>query len=256
MSLKSYKLKTYIISTDQLVNNTSSITIISLIIIGHMNINFTDTTIQAAFIGFVGALIAAFGASYLTVLQTNSKDKKKHSEQLRIVHQSLILNIQDFYLPKLYAIVKQEDEFIETLKKKSKSHKIPYTSFLNIDIFSIAENIYLTEIFLEKRISTAIIYDIKYKIDYLKNRNPRSILLSYNKTLNQLIKKKEKEVSFIYSIPGKTQIFQNRKITEINDRYDKVFINIEEVYITKLKNSTKQISHTINSLEDLIKKLK
>lgn len=138
MNLKTYKSNTYTTKTDKLVNYVSSIIILLLIIIGQMNINLTDPTIQAAIISILGAIIAAFGASYLTTYLTDRKEKRAYKKRMLQTKDALFKLLNNNYLHIIKLEVLEYKEYYSLLMNNQyPSIILSDRKILSIDVFEI-----------------------------------------------------------------------------------------------------------------------
>lgn len=180
------------------VFKTSLLLILILIIIGNMDINFTDTTIQAAFLSILGAIIAAFGAAYLTVLFTNRKEKIKEKHHLKLQTENLISILEESILPKI-VLLKKNCEDVEIILESNNYNEVIFYHvedpfIFNMDLLSIIDRYNILDILKKHKISPSVFFNLLVTMESFKQNNTLSIsndfdesrTLYYNETIKGL----------------------------------------------------------------------
>lgn len=262
---------------DITVIRVSLVLILILIFIGHMNINFSDSTIQAAFIGVVGALIAGFGASYLTIKFTDRKERKQKKEHLETVRNAIINLLSNEYLYNLTILkdsAKNLEQFINTQHNKFKSNiannwqeeknssydnqllSFNDTHFLKNSLLVFFDKDDLLKIFVDKRIEVSILYGILNMYERIANENPLKIYDIYNSEYEKIAIRNQSDLKDLHVLyqPNST-IFKREEhsIKQISiSNIHSLFIETSE----RAKNYFEDLNTAIEYTSMVINKLK
>ncbi|WP_286432610.1 hypothetical protein [Myroides odoratimimus] len=185
-----------------------------------MNINFTDSTIQAALIGVIGALIAGFGAAYITIKLTDRKEKKQRKEHLDTVRLAVINLLSNEYLYNLEQLKEstkklgkfihdKHDEFNLNIatnwQEEAESHSEELlsfndTHFLKFGLLVFFDKDDLLKIFVSKNIEVSILYGILNMYERIANENPLKIYDSYDSEYEKIAAKNQEGLKNLYSM--------------------------------------------------------
>ncbi|AJH16424.1 hypothetical protein [Myroides profundi] len=240
-----------------------------------MNINLTDPTIQAAFIGVIGALIAGFGAAYTTIQLTDRKERRQKKDHLLIIKDSLISLLHNEYIPNLTSLqISSQDlgKFIDKEKLRFQfnidtnfehedetieSEQLSFSSvyFMKTSLLSFFDKDDLIKIFQEKKIEISILYGILNFYERLSQESPSFIYDNYMNEYEKITITNQSNLKDLHVMhEPDSNIFKQeerlvKKITISN--IQSLFAETEE----KAKNYFEDLKTAIEFTEKIINKL-
>ncbi|MDM1502264.1 hypothetical protein HX071_08605 [Myroides marinus] len=215
-----------------------------------MEHNFYDPTIQAAFLSIIGAIIAAFGAAYLTVKFTRKTEKIEENKIIENTRKSFIDVFSNIYLEGIEGMIEDFSRLSKDLSiNEGCGLTFNDTSFLDNDIFEVLDKNILIKLFDK--------YDLEYHklislIIFIKDcriYTPEKITSDYYSNKSKQTEQFKKDLDFLTK--NKDTLFINDFKEEKNRIEQTTIVNLEKFKVSTLKG----YSHSTNNLKILRNKI-
>ncbi|WP_157159110.1 hypothetical protein [Myroides odoratimimus] len=220
----------------------SSIIILLLILIGQMNINLTDPTIQASIIGVLGALISGIIASRTTILLTIKREREKNIYKLELMRISLHKILEASILREINLQIKYLTDFKEMLEANTYHKKTITDSFmLKQNLFMSFKEDDILQICLNLKIPFHSIYELFNSLPIIYNTSTIFVSQNFISRIDNIYKTGE----IPYVIDHTNQLINYYEIQ-----------NIKSETIKSLESFINTYNITKKNIELLIKDLK
>lgn len=230
-----------------------------------MIIDFSDSTIQAAFISLLGsifgafislggALIAAFLASKSTAYYLNKKENDAKKELLESTKKSLISLLNNIYLIGVDQMIEDCNKFRHIANTKLGDDTLSYndSNFLQSNFYDLIDKNELTKLFINLKIEISELASIIIIINTCKSQVPEEIIKEYIQCIDKVFEDQRKDIDSIHLSSDEDKQTQ---ISEVKNMYYTTYLLYKKDFIKVIDHSEKQFFQLKHKINDLLKKL-
>lgn len=216
-----------------------------------------NETIFAAIIGILGAIIAAFGAAYLTVKLTSKKETVKEEELIENTRKSLLEALENIYLKGVNQMINDSNNMKLFISNKQVQNIVTCsTTFLGSNIFEVLDINVIKKLFLKRHINFDKLISLLIFIKTCEAETPNSIVDQYMLDRNVLIEQRKKDLDFLFRNEKKYKETLEKEELEIENIFTEHSKGHYSSTLERLDHCKKNLEQLKNKIEDVIKKLK